>query len=286
MKAKFTTVFVVIMLTLMMSIIGTTSATFTQVQSFDVEVMTPASTCDDVSILVRTYIENIPTIFYLGIIIKDGNNTPINGVWVELSGPTALGSLSFISNTISRINTISARPITIEVYDLNNTYNTLSQPPTNSLPHNMLVYNAIIAEPLMANAVYDPAQDNADCASLPNTAPIPVVPVVPATPLIEFGDDGRINPDQAAPFVAYAVAGGLQIYTPQGNLLFAVTADEIGAVKCPTSENALIKKVGNISLFRTSGCGFLMTSPSINGEKTYYLLFASLTSRNHTSFEQ
>lgn len=290
MKTKLSVLFIVVMLTLMMTVIGTTSATFTQVQSFDVEMMTPASDCDDVSILIRTYVENIPTTFYIGIIIKDGNDTPINGVWAELAGPTVLGSLSFVSNTISRINNITARPITIEVYDLNNTYNTMSQPPTNSLPHNMTVYNAIIAEPLMANAVYDPGVDNADCATLPNVAPIPGPtpdPITsPSQTVSVFGNDGRINADQAAPFVAYAVAGGLQIYTPQGNLLFAVTADDISKVECPTTGDALIKKVGNISLFRTAGCGFLMTSPSINGEKTYYLQFASLTSRSYTSFEQ
>lgn len=274
MKTKLTTLFIIIMLTLMMTIISTTSATSTQVQSFDIQMLSPTLTCDDVNILIRTYIENIPASFYLGIAVKDGNGVPINGFWTELTGPASLMSVSFISNTISRINNITARPIIVEVYDLNNTYNTGNLPPANSIPDNVTVYNAVVAEQLMTSIVYDPGLENADCAHLSV-----IVPTV-------FGDDGRINRDQAAPFVAYPVASGLQIYTPQGSLLFAMTADEIGAVECPASGNALIKKVGNISLFRTAGCGFLMTSPSINGEKTYYLLFASLTSRNYTSFEE
>jgi hypothetical protein len=273
MKNKLT-IFVLSVLVMLMTVISTASATSTQVQSFDIEMLSPTLSCDSVNILIRAYIENVPASFYMGIVVRDGNGVHINGLWTELTGPSTLMSVTFISNILSHINNITARPITIEVYDLNNTYNGSNLPPANSMPNNMAVYNAVIAEQLMSSIVYDPGIDNADCANLPI-----ILPTV-------FGDDGRINKDQAAPFVVYPVAGGLQVYTPQGNLLFTTTADEISAVACPTIGNILIKKVGNINLFRTTGCGFLMTSPSLNGEKTYYLLFASLTSTGYTSFEE
>jgi len=275
MKPKRITLLTVVVFAVMMTIIGTTSATSsTQVQSFDIEMLSPTLTCDDVNILIRTYIEYVPASFYLGIVVKDGNGVPINGFWTELTGPAALMSVTFISNNVSRINAITARPITVEVYDLNDTYDGSNLPPANSIPDNVTVYNAVVTEKLMTSIVYDPGLENANCATLPV-----IVPTV-------FGDDGRINRDQAAPFVVYPVAGGLQIYTPQGSLLFAVTADDINAIKCPASGNALIKKTGNISLFRTPDCGFLMTSPTLNDEKTYYLLFPSLTNSSYTSFEE
>lgn len=92
-------------------------------------------------------------------------------------------------------------------------------------------------------------------------------------------DDGRINYcDAGASIAVYPVNGGFQIYQldpadGDGSLQLIITEDELNSVSNTPTNNTLIKEAGRIRLYRLTSGEFQVMAPSIQGEKTYILIF-------------
>jgi hypothetical protein len=117
--------------------------------------------------------------------------------------------------------------------------------------------------------VFDPAPYGV-CKFLPFLAP-------PEASLQPNFSDGRINNwDVAAPVVVYGQdfenGRGLAVYSPQGELLL-VHPDEIAAVpECPL-QNTVIANGDKIGLYRLANCHYQINAPTLDGAKTYVLIF-------------
>lgn len=71
-----------------------------------------------------------------------------------------------------QINGITARPITVELYDL------CTAPPggwNTQAIYDDIASQATAGAPLLESVVYDPAVDVPDCANLPQVPPVPTV---------------------------------------------------------------------------------------------------------------
>lgn len=93
--------------------------------------------------------------------------------------------------------------------------------------------------------------------------------------------DGRLNNwDTGNPVVPfghdYETGRGLVVYSPEGNVLLEVTPEQIAAVaECP-SENTLIASTGTVALYRLTSCQYQLNAPSLDGTKTYVMIFNDL----------
>ncbi len=252
--------------------IGSTSATGGIISNLVFSVNTNAAVCEDV--IFQLNFDESPVVDdwsgydLFGITIVDANGVAVGAMWDGWAVGSGTYNFARLFGDTSVINSITARPLTITFYDT-----TLN---LGMGINTQIIFDGIVNEnaPIIAKYVIDPADYTSACAGLSLILP-------PATP-----SDGRINPDNNAPVVVFAVAGGLQFYSPQGAMLFDVTAKQIADVGCPATGEALIAEKGNVKLYRTASCGFKMTAPALDASKTYYLFFASLTSRAYTSFEQ
>jgi len=205
----------------------------------------------------------------IGMVVIDANGVAVAADWQGFTvGNSYTQMSSFAPGNI--INNFTARPLYIKFFDIT------TAPPVG---HNtQAIFDAIVGQsaPLLQVITHDPADHSSYCASLPLILP----------PASSLGSDGRINPDAAAPFVAYAVSDGLHIYYPQGTMRLVVTADEIAAAGCPESGAVLIAEGNGVSVYRLSDCSFQLNAPSLGGEKTYVLKFSSLSGGGYQSFEQ
>lgn len=247
----------------------------------DVQTSTGAtgSSCDDYIMTMNVNytgeVDDWNGFDLIGIAIVDGMGTEIAAHWNGRTvGSTNTDLLSF--SLSSAINPMAARPLTITIYDL-------TVKPSIINNYSQIVFDDIIGQnaPVLGVFTHDPGILSSYCAALPL-----IVPQSPVVTGSSFGLDGRINPDAAAPFVAYIVAGDLQLYYPQGGLRLTVTAADIASVNCPEAGAALIKEGNGVSVYRLADCSFQVMSASLGGEKTYTLIFESLTSRNYQSFER
>jgi len=268
-------VFVLIAILMMLGVSGI-SATSGKISNFVFSVNLNDTVCADV--IFQINFDQTPVVDddgngydIFGYTVVDANGVAVGAVWDGWL--VGLGTHTFMRlfGETNVINPITARPLTITFYDT-----------TLDLPlgiNTQVIFDGVVNEnaPVIAKYVVDPADYTSACAGLPLILP----PVPPSAPT-----DGRINADNNAPVVVFAVAGGLQFYSPQGGILFDVTAEQIEAVDCPKSGEALIKQSGAVKLYRTSNCGFLMTAPSLDASKMYYLAFSSLTGGAYQSFEQ
>lgn len=243
----------------------------------DVQTSTGAtgSSCDDYIMTMNVnytgVVDDWNGFDLIGITIVDGMGAEIAAHWNGRTlGSTATDLLSF--SLVSAINPMTARPLTITVYDL-------TVKPSSTNDYSQTVFDEIIGQnaPELGVFTHDPGILSSYCAALPLIVPPP--PVTGSS----FGLDGRINPDKAAPFVAYLVAEDLQLYYPQGGIRLLVTAAEIAAVDCPETGTALIKTGNGVSVYRLADCSFQVMSASLGGEKTYILLFDD---SHYQSFEQ
>ncbi|GAB4315603.1 MAG: hypothetical protein Kow00117_07550 [Phototrophicales bacterium] len=205
----------------------------------------------------------------IGMVVIDASGVAVAADWQGwLVGSSYNETFSWGPGNI--INNFTTRPLYIKFFDIT------TNPP---MGHNtQAIFDNIVGQnaPLLQVIQHDPADHSSYCNSLPLIQP-------PALPL---GLDGRINPDAAAPFVVYAVDGGMHIYYPQGSMRLLVTADEIAAAGCPESGAALIDEGNGVSVYRLSDCSFQLNAPSLGGEKTYVLKFSSLSGGGYQSFEQ
>ncbi len=205
----------------------------------------------------------------VGIIVFDGNDVPISTTW---TGWSASAMSPIITWTVdfgdSVMNAITARPLTMVVYDIT----AAAGAGSNTQP----VYNAIVGQdaPVLATVIYDPADDIPDCANLPYMGVVaPNDPNIPA----RLFDDGRINPDAAASYVIYANENLLILYTPQGALIGTV---EVGT--CP-AENTLIFEAGGVRLYHLSSCELQAMGAALDSTKTYIVRFT--LGGDYVSFE-
>lgn len=255
--------------------VGFTSATGSMISNVVFSVNSNGTDCADVIFQIDftqdPLVDDWNGFDVFGITIVDANGVAVGSYWNGwLVGSGSYAYTAAFGRT-DVINSITARPLTITFYDT-----------TTNLPlgaNNQTIFDGVVNQnaPIIGKYVIDPADYSAVCASLPLILP----PAPPSAPT-----DGRINADNNAPVVVFAVAGGLQVYLPQGGILFDVTAEQIADVNCPATGEALIAEKGNVKLYRTASCGFKLTAPALDTSKTYYLLFASLTSSAYTSFEQ
>jgi hypothetical protein len=263
---------VALLISLMGLAVGGASATGGKITDFIFSVNLNNAVCENV--IFQINFDNNPIVDdwngydLFGYTIVDANGVAVGAEWNGWAVGNGSYNFARTFGNINVINPITARPLTITFYDT-----TLN---LGSGIHTQIMFDGIVNEnaPIIAKYIIDPADYSTACAGLPLILP-------PAPP-----SDSRINPDNNAPVVVYVVAGGLQFYSPQGAILFDVTAEQIEAVDCPTSGEALIKQNGAVKLYRTSDCGFKVTAPALDVSKTYYLTFSALTGGTYRSFEQ
>jgi len=129
----------------------------------------------------------------VGMIATDAYGVPIAADWNGWAvGNTATETTPFGSG--EGINAVTARPITINVYDLTGAF-----PPYGQ--NTQAIYDDIAGRgaPLLGQLVYDPADDVPACASLPLIAPAPAA-AVPGPDLV--------------PIPTAAVVGAFVVNTP------------------------------------------------------------------------
>jgi len=106
--------------------------------------------------------------------------------------------------------------------------------------------------------------------------------------------DGRLNKfDNGNPVVVYGQdmdgGRGLVVYSPDGQLLLAVTPEEIAAVpKCPDTNTLIASNDTGVALYRLAeSCAYQINAPTGEAGKTYVLIFNSLfADTGYTSFEE
>ena len=161
----------------------------------------------------------------------------------------------------------AARPFTLSVYDTDFNSSNASE---------------AAAYPLLAEIEFDPA-DFGLCEDLP---------LRPQrngdTPSFS---DGRLNRyDMAAPVVVYPhdfeTGRGLVVYSPEGALLLEVRPEALANVaECP-EENTLVLRSGDVALYRLTDCRYQLNAPSLDGTKTYVLIFDNLYNSAYISYEE
>ncbi len=201
------------------------------------------------------------------LVLYDGANTAFayKATLVTVGGS---GSYNIAYNIF--MNLPSYRPFTIRYFDL------------SAFP---VDFAEAQAGPLLDEFTFDPNDYViAPCTDLP----------LLSLPVVEPLADGRINyRDAGAPVIVYGHDGekgrGLVLYSPQGVPLLQVTAEQIAAVAdCPDT-NTLIAKAGAIEVYRLSSCLYQVNALSLDGMKTYVLIFDQLTTQRgayYLSYEQ
>lgn len=193
----------------------------------------------------------------------DGNGTLIGNPLIAIpAGMNETSNLSYGFFTF--LATPQSRPFTAVFYDLP------SNAELSRITFDPGIYGVCTKVPLIV-----PANSSAS----------------PNTPQPAF-TDGRINNwDTASPVVLYGYddnqGRGLHLYSPDGVLLLDIGAGQIAAVDdCPAS-NTLIASTGAISLYRLSSCEFQLNAPSLDGTKTYVLIFNALyENTGYRSYEE
>ena len=140
----------------------------------------------------------------VGMIAYDGNGVSIAADWNGWSVGTTASETTPISPA-DQINAMTARPLTIEVYDI------VTFPPFGQ--NSQAIYDDILAQnaPLLSTLIVDPAAVLATCTSLPY--------ISPATPLaVPHLGLVQINTTQAQP--VYESAGGGVIRNTDGSELW------------------------------------------------------------------
>jgi hypothetical protein len=167
-----------------------------------------------------------------------------------------------------------SRPFTLRIFDNPNVVST-------SFGDLAGAQNGTIVDTLH----YDPAAYGV-CTALPVFVPTDDSEIQPPF------SDGRINNwDTASPAVLfghdYETGRGLVVYSPEGALLLQARPEDIAAIEeCPT-ENTLIVSEGNIVLYRLTSCLYQLNAPSLDGTKTYVLIFNDLyENTGYTSHEE
>jgi hypothetical protein len=103
--------------------------------------------------------------------------------------------------------------------------------------------------------------------------------------------DGRLNRyDMAAPVVVYAheyeTGLGLVVYSPEGALLLEVRPEALANLADCPEENTLIVASGEVALYRLTSCVYQLNAPSLDGTKTYVLIFDSFDGLGYISYEE
>lgn len=217
-------------------------------------------------------------------LVSDAVGTPIASGWAN--DP----AFNYIVNngedfTLSAIQTIRARPLTLKVYEL------AVSPILGFNTQTLYDFIQANAGATIAVNVFDPATVIPDCANLATGS---------ASGSGNAGNghifyDGRINDfDTGNPVVLYGYQDGnanrgLTVYGANDEgLLMQVTPSEIASVpECPTI-NTMIANNGSISLYRLAErsdgrCPFQLNAPTGDGSKTYIIIFDSLDT--HTYYE-
>ena len=155
-----------------------------------------------------------------------------------------------------------SRPFTMRIYD-NTTVVTTGSADLVGAQHGTL----------LDTVNFDPI-DYTVCTTLPTYTP----PTGPTVQGAQPFADGRINNwDMAAPVAVYghdfaSDHRGLVIYSNEGALLLQVHPDDL--INCPTT-NTLIIRAKGISLYQLSSCEYQITTTTLDGTKTYNLIFKS-----------
>jgi hypothetical protein len=206
---------------------------------------------------------------YMAMVVYDayGNAIVYTGYISLQTGQQTFG----VGTGIYFVQTPVARPFTVTFYD------TISLNPSLSLAETF---------PVLDSFSFDPA-DFGMCLDLPHYPPLSNSELT-ENPSFR---DGRINNfDMAAPVVAYGhdfeTGRGLVVYSPEGALLLEVHPEAIVSVEDCPAENTLILRSGDVALYRLSSCLYQLNAPSLDGTKTYVLIFDSLYTPAYISYEE
>lgn len=207
------------------------------------------------------------------IVLFDGDGLPVGYLynWVAVGFNGSVTNWSFGNLTIDTPPV--TRPFTIRVYDV-----TVATPDIVSA----------MSGPLLDELTFDPAAIGA-CTTLPLAGSSGAVASTSSQPLF---NDGRLNDrDAASPVVVYGhdfeTGRGLVIYAPVGGLLLQVSPEQISEIADCPDENTLLASTPNIALYRLSSCEFQLNAPSLDGAKTYVLIFKELyPNTGYSSYEE
>ncbi len=186
---------------------------------------------------------------WVSLVIYDGNNNAFAYISIWISVGYVGGATDFNFNYPILTQPIS-RPFTIKIFDNTTQVGTGAQ-------------NIVGAQegPVLDVINFDPVAYSI-CQSLPLYTP----------PAI---NDGRINSlDMAAPIAVYGHNfdgdRGLVVYSNEGVLLQTILPEDL--IDCP-EENTLIIRNKDVSVYRLSSCEYQITAPTLDGTKTYNLIF-------------
>jgi|GEM_PF-3993135 len=206
---------------------------------------------------------------WFSIVLFDGDNQPVGFLhnWVTVGFSGTGNNWSFGNLTL--INPPQSRPFTIRVYDIS------VVPPAN--------INDATNGALLDQIVFDPAEIGA-CTNLPlrtrqsdNQPPF---------------NDGRLNNwDTASSIVVWGhdfeTGRGLVVYSPDSVLLLQITPEQIAEIADCPAENTLIVSSNEVDFYRLSSCEFQLNAPSLDGTKTYVLIFDELyANTGYSSYEE
>jgi hypothetical protein len=195
---------------------------------------------------------------WFGMVLFDGENQAIayKYNWVSVGFSGSVTNWTFGAFTI--VKQPASRPFTMRFYDISVV---------------IADVNAAQNGPLLDTLIFDPASIGA-CTSLPLHRD-------PVSSVVAPFSDGRINNwDTGNPVVLfghdYETGRGLVVYSPKGALFLEASPEQIAAIaECP-SENTLIVSAGDVALYRLASCEYQLNAPSLDGTKTYVIIFNEL----------
>ena len=208
-----------------------------------------------------------PDMDIVALIIVDANDNYVAGVsiWTDVGRSGSVSNFALIP--LSIVTRPQQSPFSIRVYDVNTIHGD---------------YAFAQLSPLLDVFSFDPLDFGACTSLLYGSGGSDVGPAFV---------DGRINNwDTGSPVVVYGHDGesgrGLVIYSPEGLLLLLVSAEELARVgECP-AENTLIASAGAVEVYRLSSCEYQINAPSLDGTKTYVLIFNGLyENTGYSSYE-
>ena len=185
--------------------------------------------------------------------IVDANGVVVMTVDSQFNGvPGPLGAAFDVSN----FNTITARPLTIALFD---------QDAANNLI-------------LIHQTTFDPVDMGPNAAILCSGLPL-LTPFDFQLAGVASEPDTRINPEgdgKTSAAVYCTDEGGIQVYgidpdTGEGWLAINVGADVLAALPDTPSEHVLVAEVGKISLWKLTTGEFQLMAPTANGKMYLFI---------------
>lgn len=186
------------------------------------------------------------------------------GVYGPLGGPYGF---SYCIGSLCTVPPISARPLTIALFDL-------PGPPSPTV-------NYLTAGVFMDEDYFDPGTLHPACGSSPLLAPYSFLPS-PPPPLFHYADGRLDDTNTVSPVAVYPTATGIQVWDANGHLLIDVPMEVLAGLPGFPDENLLIAQSadGTAALYLlTTGEYQVNAGPGADGY-VYVLIWTGIPPEN------